>query len=36
MNGFNSNLLNGKTKLHFIGIGGRGMFPLVEILHAVG
>ena len=36
MNGFNSNLLNGKTKLHFIGIGGSGMFPLVEILHAVG
>ncbi len=36
MNGFNSNLLDGKTKLHFIGIGGSGMFPLVQILHAVG
>ena len=36
MNGFNSDLLDGKTKLHFIGIGGSGMFPLVQILHAVG
>ena len=36
MNGFNSNLLDGKTKLHFIGIGGSGMFPLVQILHAAG
>ena len=36
MNGFNSNLLDGKTKLHFIGVGGSGMFPLVQILHAVG
>ena len=36
MNGFNSNLLDGKTKLHFVGIGGSGMFPLVQILHAVG
>lgn len=36
MNGFNSNLLDGKTKLHFIGIGGSGMFPLVQILHTVG
>ena len=25
MNGFNSNLLDGKTKLHFVGIGGSGM-----------
>ena len=36
MNGFNSNLLDGKTKLHFIGVGGSGMFPLLQILHAVG
>ncbi len=36
MNGFNSDLLDGKTKLHFVGIGGSGMFPLVQILHAVG
>lgn len=36
MNGFNSTLLDGKMKLHFIGIGGSGMFPLVQILHAVG
>lgn len=36
MNGFNSELLNGITRLHFIGIGGSGMFPLVQILHTVG
>ena len=36
MNGFESNLLDGKTRLHFVGIGGSGMFPLVQILHAVG
>ena len=36
MNGFDSNLLDGKTRLHFVGIGGSGMFPLVQILHAVG
>lgn len=24
------------TRLHFVGIGGAGMFPLVEILHAEG
>ncbi len=29
-------ILNGKTKIHFVGIGGSGMFPLVQILHAVG
>ncbi len=29
-------LLNGKKRLHFIGIGGSGMFPLVQILHAKG
>lgn len=36
MNGFNSNLLDGITKIHFVGIGGSGMFPLVQILHEVG
>lgn len=29
-------ILNGKKHLHFIGIGGSGMFPLVEILHSEG
>ena len=33
MNAFDSTLLDGKTKLHFVGIGGSGMFPLVQILH---
>ena len=33
MNAFDSKLLDGKTKLHFVGIGGSGMFPLVQILH---
>lgn len=26
MNAFDSKLLDGKTKLHFVGIGGSGMF----------
>lgn len=30
------NPLEGKKHLHFIGIGGSGMFPLVQILHAQG
>lgn len=29
-------MLQGKKHLHFIGIGGSGMFPLVQILHAEG
>lgn len=29
-------LLQGKKNLHFIGIGGSGMYPLVQILHAAG
>jgi UDP-N-acetylmuramate--alanine ligase len=29
-------LIQGKKKIHFIGIGGSGMFPLVEILHSEG
>ena len=36
MNAFDSKLLDGKTKLHFVGIGGSGMFPLVQILHGRG
>ena len=29
-------LLDGKKHIHFIGIGGAGMFPLVQILHKEG
>lgn len=29
-------LLDGKHKLHFIGCGGSGMFPIIQILHAAG
>lgn len=29
-------LLENKRRIHFIGIGGSGMFPLVQILHAMG
>ncbi|MBC8546965.1 UDP-N-acetylmuramate--L-alanine ligase [Clostridiaceae bacterium NSJ-31] len=29
-------ILEGKRHIHFIGIGGSGMFPLVQILHAQG
>lgn len=32
----NSHLLDGKKNLHFVGVGGSGMFPLVQILHAQG
>ncbi|MEG2769470.1 MAG: UDP-N-acetylmuramate--L-alanine ligase [Oscillospiraceae bacterium] len=32
----NKNLLQGKKHLHFIGIGGSGMYPLVQILQAAG
>ena len=31
-----SNLLQGKKHIHFIGIGGSGMFPLAQILHKEG
>lgn len=31
-----ANLLARIKRLHFVGIGGSGMFPLVEILHAEG
>lgn len=30
------NPLEGKKHLHFIGIGGSGMFPIVQILHSRG
>ena len=29
-------MLNRKEKIHFIGIGGAGMFPMAEILHKSG
>lgn len=31
-----SDLLKDKKHIHFIGIGGSGMFPLVQILHSLG
>ncbi len=31
-----SNILNGKKHIHFIGIGGSGMYPLAQILHSKG
>lgn len=32
----NDSILNGKRHIHFIGIGGSGMYPLAQILHAQG
>ena len=32
----NKDILNGKKHIHFIGIGGSGMYPLAQILHARG
>ena len=32
----NDELLKGKRHIHFIGIGGSGMFPIAQILHAEG
>lgn len=32
----NSSILNGKKHIHFIGIGGSGMYPLAQILHGLG
>ncbi|MDO5149561.1 MAG: Mur ligase domain-containing protein, partial [Oscillospiraceae bacterium] len=29
-------ILDGKKHIHFIGIGGSGMYPLAQILHAKG
>lgn len=31
-----SNILDGKKHIHFIGIGGSGMYPLAQILHTKG
>jgi UDP-N-acetylmuramate--alanine ligase len=31
-----TDFLKGKKHIHFIGIGGSGMYPLVQILHAEG
>jgi UDP-N-acetylmuramate--alanine ligase len=31
-----SSILNNKKHIHFIGIGGSGMYPLAQILHAKG
>ena len=36
ISGFDPKLLDGVHKLHFIGIGGSGMYPLVQIMHAKG
>ena len=30
------NFLKGKKHIHFIGIGGSGMYPLAQILHTKG
>ncbi len=32
----NKSILYGKKHIHFIGIGGSGMYPLAQILHAKG
>ena len=32
----NKSILEGKKHIHFIGIGGSGMYPLAQILHAKG
>ncbi len=32
----NLNILDNKKHIHFIGIGGSGMYPLAQILHAQG
>ena len=34
--GYNPGLLRGVKHLHFIGIGGSGMYPLVQILNSRG
>lgn len=36
MNFYDESLLKDKKHIHFIGIGGSGMFPIVQILHAEG
>lgn len=32
----NENILTGRKHIHFIGIGGSGMYPLAQILHSQG
>ena len=32
----NTDILKGKKHIHFIGIGGSGMYPLAQILHSQG
>lgn len=32
----NKSILDGKKHIHFIGIGGSGMYPLAQILHSKG
>ena len=32
----NKEILKGKKHIHFIGIGGSGMYPLAQILHSQG
>ena len=36
MTNVDKNILNGKKHIHFIGIGGSGMYPLAQILHSKG
>lgn len=36
INGYNMGILAGKKHIHFIGIGGSGMYPLAQILHSKG
>ncbi len=36
MQSLKNTILYNKTHLHFIGIGGSGMFPIVQILHSKG
>ncbi|MBC8584120.1 UDP-N-acetylmuramate--L-alanine ligase [Youxingia wuxianensis] len=33
---FDENILKNARRIHFIGIGGSGMFPIVQILHTKG
>ncbi len=35
-NSYNPKLLDGVERIHFIGCGGSGMYPLIQILHARG
>lgn len=35
-NSYDPHLLDGVQQMHFIGCGGAGMFPLIQILHARG